>query len=229
MHLYAALCFLSLCLGVLGDPWPYTRRFTNASLPADEHDDEMPNMFIDWLRYLVFDSKMSLLCSLSTRGSIAHDTSGELANVFVNGTIPQYVTTFQELEHHVLHYNLTDNTTRLPPVVWDSIPSTDNISVAQEAAALFSHLNFMLDPTCVTDKTQFWYRQTDGRCNWLKAGQSTIGSTGYPRSRDWGQTTYADGISQPREGPNPREVSNAFFKVSPLVVARPKSRISKEL
>jgi peroxidase len=25
---------------------------------------------------------------------------------------------------------------------------------------------------------------------------------------------YADGISQPREGPNPREVSNAFFKVS---------------
>ena len=121
------------------------------------------------------------LLTIYTRGSIAHDTSGELAKVFVNGTIPQYVTTFQELEHHVLHYNLTDNTTRLPPVVWDAIPSTDNITIAQEAAALFSHMKFTLDPSCVTDKTRFWYRQPDGRCNWLKAGQSTIGSTGYPR------------------------------------------------
>lgn len=32
------------------------------------------------------------------------------------------------------------------------------------------------------------------------------------KSRDYGQHSYADGISKPREGPNPRAVSNAFFK-----------------
>lgn len=193
--LYAALCFLSLSLDALGDPWPYTRRFTNASLPADEHNDEMPNLFIDWLR-----------------GSISHDTSGELAKVFVDGTIPPNVQSFDDLERYVVHYNLTDNTTQLPPVVWDAIPSTVNLSIAEEAAALFSHVKYQLDHTCLLDRSQFWYRQPDGRCNWLKDGQSQIGSTGYPRSRDWGQTAYADGISKPREGPNPREVSNTFFK-----------------
>jgi hypothetical protein len=49
--LCAVVCFISLSFDALGDPWPYTRRFTNASLPADEHDDEMPNLFIDWMRY----------------------------------------------------------------------------------------------------------------------------------------------------------------------------------
>lgn len=56
------------------------------------------------------------------------------------------------------------------------------------------------------------YRSVDGRCNWLKKDESYLGSTGQPRSRDWGQTNYADGISKPREGPNPRELSNAFFQ-----------------
>jgi peroxidase len=39
-----------------------------------------------------------------------------------------------------------------------------------------------------------------------------LGATGQPRSRDFKQVTYADGISAPREGPNAREVSNAFFQ-----------------
>jgi hypothetical protein len=119
-----------------------------------------------------------------------------------------------------VHYNLTDNTTKLPSVVWDDIPSTENISFAEEVAALFNHVKYPLDPACVNHKSQFWYRQLDGRCNWLKVGQSDMGSTGYPRSRDWGQTTYADGISKPREGPNPREVSNTFFKASAQVPVR---------
>jgi hypothetical protein len=148
------------------------------------------------------------------RGAIAHDTTGELAKVFVDGTIPPNVQSFHELERYVLHYNMTDTRAPLPSVIWDAIPSTENISVAEEAAALFSHVKYTLEPSCLTDRTQFWYRRSDGHCNWLKTGQSHIGSTGYPRSRDWDQTTYADGISKPREGPNPREVSNAFFKVS---------------
>ena len=118
------------------------------------------------------------------------------------------------MERHVLHYNLTDNTTQLPPVIWDAITSTANLSVAEEATALFSHVKYQLDDICVFDRSQFWYRQPDGHCNWLQAEQSHIGSTGYPRSLDWGQTSYSNGISKPREGPNPREVSNTFFKVS---------------
>jgi len=115
----------------------------------------------------------------------------------VNGKIPPNAQTIHDLERYVAHHHLTDNTTKLPHVIWDTFPLTENISVAEEAASLFNHIKYELDPACVTDKSQFWYRQPDGRCNWLKVGQSGIGS----------------GISKPREGPNPREVSNAFFKV----------------
>ncbi len=38
------------------------------------------------------------------------------------------------------------------------------------------------------------------------------GSVGYPRMRDYNQYSFVDGIDKPREGPNAREVSNAFFK-----------------
>jgi peroxidase len=154
------------------------------------------------------------------RGSIAHDTSGQLAQVFVNGTIPPDIQSFSDLERYVLHNHLPHDSAQLPSVVWDAIPSVKNISIAEEAAALFSHFTYVLDSDCTNDKSRFWYRQPDGHCNWLKSEQTNIGSTGYPRSRDWGQTTYADGISKPREGPNPREVSNAFFKVSPLVISQ---------
>ena len=39
-----------------------------------------------------------------------------------------------------------------------------------------------------------------------------IGSRKTRRARDYNQHYYADGISKPREGPNARAVSNAFFK-----------------
>ena len=38
------------------------------------------------------------------------------------------------------------------------------------------------------------------------------GMYGAAKSRDYGQHHYADGISEPRTGPNPRAVSNAFFR-----------------
>jgi peroxidase len=57
-----------------------------------------------------------------------------------------------------------------------------------------------------------WYRTYDGSCNWLKAGEVSEGEYGTAKSRDYDQHFYADGISKPREGPNPRAVSNAFFR-----------------
>jgi hypothetical protein len=44
-----AILLLALSLGVYGGPWSYTHRL-DASLPAHELDDEMPNPFIDWMR-----------------------------------------------------------------------------------------------------------------------------------------------------------------------------------
>jgi peroxidase len=179
---------------VLATPWPYTRTFTNTTVPADEHDEHMPNMFIDWLR-----------------GALAHDPTGEVARVFVNETIPTNIQSFDDLGKYIAHKHVEPHA--LPKVVWDAMPSGEAIPHAQQVAALFSHLQFTLDPNCTDTKEKYWYRQPDGHCNWLKAGQSGIGATSYPRSRDFGQTTYADGISAPREGPNPRTLSNTFFKV----------------
>ena len=39
-----------------------------------------------------------------------------------------------------------------------------------------------------------------------------VGEYGTATSRDYDQRSYADGIAIPREGPNPRAISNAFFK-----------------
>lgn len=46
----------------------------------------------------------------------------------------------------------------------------------------------------------------------MKIDEIALGQYGTARSRDYDQHTYADGINKPREGPNPRAVSNAFFK-----------------
>lgn len=62
------------------------------------------------------------------------------------------------------------------------------------------------------DKGKWYYRTADGSCNWIKKGESDIGMKGYPLSRDFGQTSFADGVSAPRQGPNPRLVSNKLFR-----------------
>ena len=189
-----ALAILFLPWGALATPWPYTRRFTNSTLPDDEHDELMPNMFVDWLK-----------------ATVAHDATGEVARAFANETIPDDVKSFSQLGKYIAHRH-TDSS-NLPQVIWDALPPNTTLPPAEEASTLFRYFNFQLEPNCVDKREKYWYRTPDGSCNWLKAGQSHIGSTGYPRSRDFEQTTYADGISKPREGPNPREVSNAFFKV----------------
>jgi peroxidase len=192
--MWQALVILFLPWSVLATPWPYTRKFTNASTPDDEHDELMPNLFVEWLK-----------------GAIVHDPTGQVARSFLNEKIPDHVQTFKDLEDYVAHRHVHPD--KLPTVIWDSVPDNVTLPPDVEAETLFRYLKLTLDPNCIDKKEKYWYRQPDGKCNWLKAGQTDIGSTGYPRSRDFGQTTYADGISKPREGPNPREVSNAFFKV----------------
>lgn len=39
---------------VLASQWPYTRTYRNGTVPQDEHDDEIPNLFIGWIRYVTF-------------------------------------------------------------------------------------------------------------------------------------------------------------------------------
>lgn len=46
----------------------------------------------------------------------------------------------------------------------------------------------------------------------MKVDEINMGQSGTAKSRDYNQHAYADGISEPRVGPNPRAVSNAFFK-----------------
>lgn len=187
------LCLLAFPLGALGAAWPYTRTFTNSTVPADEHNESIPNLFIAWLN-----------------STVARDPDSELAHSFVNRTIPAHVQSFQELEKYLVHHHVEPHT--LPDVIWDAIPDNQTLTHTEEVAALFSHLNYELEPNCTAIKQNFWHRLPDGSCNWLKRGQTYLGSTFQPRSRDFDQTTYADGISAPRQGPNPREISNVFFK-----------------
>lgn len=46
----------------------------------------------------------------------------------------------------------------------------------------------------------------------MKIGEVSEDQYATPKSRDYNQHYYSDGISKPREGPNPRAVSNAFFR-----------------
>jgi cytochrome P450 len=178
---------------VLAGSWPYTRTLPNGKTPADERNDEIPNLFVEWLRAAIEKS----------------DDEG-VGSSFEHGHVPKHVHDLDHLERHSLdnYANRSD----LPKTVWDAIPEGVELTPAQEASALFDHLGFELEPECVKNKETYWYRTADGTCNWLKKGESYIGATGQPRSRDFKQTTYADGISLPREGPNAREVSNAFFR-----------------
>ncbi|PNY19822.1 Uncharacterized protein TCAP_07465, partial [Tolypocladium capitatum] len=77
---------------------------------------------------------------------------------------------------------------------------------------LLKHLNYPLDPRCTANKSWWWYRTYDGSCNWLKQDEWNEGAVGTGKQRDYNQHMFADGISKPREGPNARAVSNAFFK-----------------
>jgi len=69
-----------------------------------------------------------------------------------------------------------------------------------------------IDPKCIKDKNMWYYRTWDGSCNWMGKGHTDIGSTGDNFGRDRPAHFKNGTFSVPREGPNPREVSNAFFR-----------------
>jgi len=73
-------------------------------------------------------------------------------------------------------------------------------------------IGYDLDPKCTSTRDKYYLRSLDGSCNWLHPGETEWGMAGTALTRDHQQYSYSDGIGEPREGPNPREVSNAFFR-----------------
>eukprot|EP00027_Filamoeba_sp_ATCC50430_P019347 CAMPEP_0168540840 /NCGR_PEP_ID=MMETSP0413-20121227/493_1 /TAXON_ID=136452 /ORGANISM="Filamoeba nolandi, Strain NC-AS-23-1" /LENGTH=1161 /DNA_ID=CAMNT_0008570605 /DNA_START=45 /DNA_END=3530 /DNA_ORIENTATION=- len=67
-----------------------------------------------------------------------------------------------------------------------------------------------VDPHC-RSKKKTYYRTFDGTCDWVNNTQWDLGKAGSAFGRDR-PNTYADGINEPRKGPNSRELSNIFFK-----------------
>lgn len=199
MHHRLALLFLlpfvpsSLC-----NLWSY-KRFQGKQTEAGEfvadtrHEVELEeeNHFIQWLHDV----------------SETQD-SGEVRHMFTDNTIPRNVTNldtiFEQLEPPPPE-DLKHPVSPLRPPMIPNLPSG-------EAEELFKNLGYPLDPKCTVDKSKWWYRTYDGSCNWLKKDETNEGQIGMAKSRDFGQHAYADGVSKPREGPNPRAVSNAFFK-----------------
>ncbi|KAF5570190.1 hypothetical protein FPHYL_1466 [Fusarium phyllophilum] len=175
--------------------WPYERFYSYhdagfATNPphhsSPESFGEPPNYFTQWLGNLVNNN----------------DTY-ELQEVFGNGTISGNVTSVEGLSGQIA----TPRQPAIGPQVPDQGPDND-----VEASLLFRNLNYELEPDCLCNKSMWWFRTHEGHCNWLKKGESGEGTIGSARPRDYQQYKYADGISKPREGPNPRAVSNAFFK-----------------
>lgn len=72
-------------------------------------------------------------------------------------------------------------------------------------------------PIAAECQNNLYFRSLDGSCNWLVKDQHQIGSAGTPLHREYdGFHSYSvdsqGNLTQPRSGPNPRLVSQAFFK-----------------
>ena len=197
------------CLGtsfslVVGEPWPYSRynphghrgKAPHGSLPDPPSElpdapSELPDLFVDWFRNLV-----------------NRNDSYRLQSIFKNGTIPDEVKSLSEL---VDHMDIPDSS--IPPVLGPQLPVRGPAyDPHSEADDLFNNLGYALDPRCTINKSYWWYRTYEGNCNWLKQYETGEGSVGTAKQRDYLQYTYSDGIAQPRDGPNPRAVSTAFFQ-----------------
>jgi hypothetical protein len=190
----AFLVFSSL---VHADSWPYNRvlgqaQKTGKFVPdktSPEFVNDPENLFVDWLRKVVDNSP----------------ADSPLSRTFSYRNISSKATTIHDLldELDLPRTKLNGTSPILPP---STVPS------GLEASKLFAHLGYPLDPKCLVDKSRWWYRTYDGSCNWMKQGESSEGAVGTAKVRDYNQHYYEDGISKPREGPNARAVSNAFFK-----------------
>ena len=192
------LCLVLAFLTVVrAEPWPYNRVVgdvessgkvvPNPSKPDfGEHPD---NLFVGWLRGVIN----------------ANDNLTSLQHAFVNGTIPDDARWFTDVLHNVdLPANYTPQPIKKSPFR-PNFPHGD-------AQQVFSHLHYPLDSRCTVDRSRWCYRTADGSCNWLKKDEFSTGATGMAKVRDYNQYSFTDGVSKPRDGPNARAVSNAFFK-----------------
>jgi len=137
--LTALLAVGALCSQrALAGSWPYTRTLPNGKTPADERNDKIPDLFVEWLRAAIDKS----------------DDDGGVGGSFKHGHVPKHVRDLNDLGRHSLdHYA---NRSDLPKTVWDAIPADAELTPAQEASALFEHLGFELDPDCVKKKETYW-------------------------------------------------------------------------
>ncbi|EJD54239.1 cytochrome P450 [Auricularia subglabra TFB-10046 SS5] len=167
------------------------RRAANGACRQLADQPEPEDLFIRWLRQ-----------------SVERDQSGELKKPFYNDTIPFHINSLDALWRHL---------------EFPSAPSLDpanklNTSVLPiasdyfHALELFRDVGYPVDPACAADRTKWYYRTQGGECNWMEKGNSSWGQLGSARARDYDQHMYKDGISTPRDGPNARAVSNAFFR-----------------
>lgn len=141
------------------------------------------------------------------------DHTGRIRDALRDGEVPSNVNSAQELLEHIRIPDRQALQAKQPsPAVQNQ--RTTSHEPQLDGNDLFSHLGFALDQRCMTDRSKWWYRTYDGSCNWIKMDEINEGQTGTAKSRDYNQHAYADGISMPREGPNARAVSNAFFNRS---------------
>ena len=199
MRSLPGLLILSLPFLIQAETWPYNRvlgqqKKSGKYIPdktSPEFSGNAENLFVNWLRSVVENSP--------------NDT--HLSQTFSDGTISSKAKSIHDLlDEFDLPAPETGNQTG-SPILAPSIPLPE-----RDTADLFSNLGFPLDEECLANKKSWWYRTYNGSCNWLKRGESDIGGVGEAKARDYNQHYYADGISKPREGPNARAVSNAFFK-----------------
>ena len=200
MYIFANIWLLSISVSLsLGAQWPYNRYNAQRGklgrfLPSRGYStarNERKNYFVEWLQDI-----------------IQTPASKAVRKIFTNDTIPGYVNDLEELFKYVKSPPSTILVERAESA---SSPIGTRMPLG-EAEELLSNLGFPLDPRCTADKSQWWYRTYDGSCNWLKQNEIDEGRVGTAKARDYNQHSFADGISMPREGPNPRAVSNAFFK-----------------
>ncbi|KAI0437232.1 heme peroxidase, partial [Xylaria telfairii] len=181
------------------EPWPYNRYYggntPNLRLVPNQTRPEFrsnpPDLFIQWFR-----------------GLVNRNDTHQLGNIFRHGMIPDHVGSIEGLFDQVRLPDGPPNPIIGPPQFQLPSPSIPY----SEAEHLFRNLNFPLDPRCTINKSSWWYRTYDGSCNWLQKDFISYGAVGTARTRDYDQHTYSDRISKPRDGPNARAVSNAFFK-----------------
>lgn len=191
-----SLIFLSLLGSSSADQWPYRRHVAShegseASSPTKKayhfQHDQPSDQFTDWMKK-IFNK----------------DPEGKLRSLLKDDAVTDSAESVHELLSHI---HIPD------PSAWEAEKQKSGPTVdGNEAEEVLGHLGFALEPECTKNTTSWWFRSYDGSCNWLKQDESAEGMVGRPLIRDYKQYSYADGISTPRDGPNARAVSNAFFK-----------------